>query len=212
MNDEKNYIIDPLTALCKVALLYFMPEKTRIAIGHHVLYIQEYNCYQWIERIKNGDSRTDISNLYIPLLKIIKWYILQKKDSVKLDENTIENVNTIIKFAIKGLIKLRKSVYNSDMTVIIIIQYLINMLNTAIEGKWDDSFCIGNESDNFILSEQIKNNVDPHIINSIAKMLLDADIETSQDNINVLVECIHKLLIVRDGNFVKMMRQINTNI
>ncbi len=60
MTDDKSYIIDPLTSLCKVALLYYFPEKTKLAINHHVLSIQTYSIYQCLERKINRDSRIDI--------------------------------------------------------------------------------------------------------------------------------------------------------
>jgi hypothetical protein len=42
-------------------------------------------------------------------------------------------------------------------------------------------------------------------------MLNDADkMENSQEDINALIDCAHRLLINRDGAFVKLMKDINT--
>lgn len=213
MVDDKSYIIDPLTSICKVALLHFMPEKTRLAISHHVLCIQDYSYYQWLERMKNGDSRIDISNLNTPFLKAIKWYILDNPERAHMNEEMIESIKTITSFTIKGLTKLQNCTYNNDNAIKIILQYFINLLQNALDGDWKDEKCVKIDNNNNILSDKIKNNYDAHTINTIAKMLKDADkIENSQNDINALIECAHKLLINRDSIFVKMMKEINTTL
>ncbi|QGR53759.1 hypothetical protein [Moumouvirus maliensis] len=212
MNEDKNYIIDPLTCLCKVALLHFMPDKTKLAISHYVLYIQGYSYYQWIERIKNGDNRTDISNLNTPIIKAIKWYILDGVDKVELDEETFENIKIITSYSIKGLIKLQNT-YNSDCAIKIILQYLINLLTSAMQDNWNELNCVKTDNFNNILSDKIKYNFEPQTISSISKILQDADkMKSSQDDVNALIDCAHKLLINRDKDFVKMMQKINTHL
>lgn len=211
MSDDKSYIIDPLTSLCKVALLHFMPEKTKLAINHHVLYIQGYSYYQWIERMKNGDSRIDISNLNTPFIKAIKWYIIDGPDKATMDEELSENIRIITQFTIKGLIKLQNYTYHSDTSIKIILQYLINILRDALDGNIKEECCVKMDQNNNVLSDKIKYNFEAHTINSIAKMLNDAEkIENSQEDINALIDCAHKLLINRDTIFVKLMKDVAT--
>lgn len=214
MIDDKTFIIDPLTTLCKVALLHFFPEKTKLAISHHVLCIQDYSCYQWIERMKNGDSRIDISHLNTPLIKAIHWYIIDSPSRVQLDNATLNSIKTIASYAIMGLIKLQNCTYQTDLTIKIILQYFINMLRDALNNYWNEDECVKMENqNNNILTDKIKNSFECHIINSIATMLLDANQpDKSADDINVLIDCAHKLLINRDNLFVKMMKEINTNL
>lgn len=212
MTEDKSYIIDPLTSLCKLALLYFMPEKTRLAINHHVLYIQGYSYYQWIERMKNGDSRIDISNLNTPLLKAIKWYILDGAEKIEMDEQTYASILIITNFSIKGLIKMQNNTYVNDLAIRVILQYFINMLRNALTADWSDEDYVKSDSHTNIISDKIKNNYDPHIINSIAKILNDANETNSAEDINALIDCAHRLLINKDKNFVKMMKEINTTL
>jgi len=210
MADDKSYIIDPLTSLCKVALLHFLPEKTKLAINHHILYIQGYSYYQWIERMINHDSRIDISNLNTPFIKAVKWYILDGSERAQMDRELVESIRIITKFAIKGLVKLQSNTYSTDIAIKIVLQYLINMLNNALSDNWVDETYVKSDSNN-ILTDKIKNNFEPNAINSIAKMLSDADkIENSADDISALIECAHQLLINRDTVFAKMMKDINT--
>ena len=211
MTDDKSYIIDPLTSVCKVALLHFMPEGTKLAISHHTLCVQEYTLLQCLDRMKNGDSRKDIANLNIPFLKAIKWYILDGEEKANIDPDLQESIRQIASFTIKGLKKLQTSTYNTDKGIKIILQYFINLFRDALNGKWRDENIVKMDTDTSILSDKIKNNYEPHTINSIAKMLSDANkIEKSHEDICALIDCSHKLLINRDTVFVKLMKDIYT--
>jgi hypothetical protein len=213
MAEDKSYIIDPLTSLCKMALLHFMPEKTRLAISHHVLYVQGYSYYQWIERMRNGDSRIDISYLNAPLIKAIKWYILDGPDKIPMDQETSDSIRTIAKFAVRGLVKMQTHTYHNDIAIKIILQYFINMLRDALAGIWMEEDYIKSDSHTNVLANRIKNNYDSHTINSICKILNDAnELNDSPDDINALVECAHKLLVNKDNIFVKMMKEVNTSL
>ncbi|AKI80469.1 hypothetical protein QJ850_gp230 [Acanthamoeba polyphaga mimivirus] len=212
MSEDKNYIIDPLTALCKVALLHFMPDKTKLAINHHVLYIQGYSYYQWLERMKNGDSRVDISNLNMPIIKAVKWYIIDSEDKAELDSETCNNILIIAKYTIKGLIKLQQT-YCADNAIKIILQYLINLLRDAIDNNWNDDNCVKIDNHHNILSDKIKNNFESQTISAISKILTDAErMSGSQEDVNALIDCAHKLLINRDTVFVRMMKEVNTHL
>lgn len=210
MADTKQYILDPLTTICKLALLHFMPEGTKLGIGYHVLHIQEKSAIQWIERMRNGDTRRDISYLLTPVVKGIRWYILRvEDDAIRID--TLRSIRKITEFAIKGLEKMQKYTYEKDLGVQIIIQYLINLFTDSINNEWSESKLCTIEHEN-ILSEKIRLNIDQEMINSIAKMLVDAsNFIGTQNNIEAMVECVHKLLLNRDEIFVSMMKEINTN-
>jgi hypothetical protein len=210
MTDDKTYIIDPLTSLCKVALLHFMPEKTKLAINHHILYIQDYSYYQWLERTLYRDSRIDISNLNMPFVKAIKWYILEGNEKAHMDKEMNDSIRTITRFTILGLTKLQDTTYNNDITIKIILQYFINLLKDALNDTWKDEKCVKTDSNN-ILSDKIKNNFEASIIISIAKMLTDANkMKIFQDDVTALIDCVHQLLINRDTIFVKLMQEFNT--
>ena len=213
MADDKSYIIDPLTSLCKVAILHFLPEGTKLAINHHTLSVQRYSYAQWMERFKNGDSRYDLSYLETPFLKAIKWYILDTDEKAEMDEELSNNIRIITTFAVKGLEKLQKNTYHNDRGVKITLQYFINLFRDALSGSWNEDNVVKMDYDNSILSEKIKNNFEPQIINSIAQTLTDADkMGKSIEDINALVDCSHNLLINRDNVFVKLMKDINTTL
>lgn len=212
MSDDKNCVLDPLTCLCKVALLHFMPDKTRLAISHHVLSIQEHSYYQWLERMKNGDIRLDISNLNSAIIKCLKWYIIESDERMELDNETTNSVKNIANYAVMGFIKLKTGVYKDDLSVKIILQYFINMINDALDGVWDDDKYIQIEGKG-PLSMRIKSCVDTQIINSISAMLLDsAKMTKDYGNVTAIIDCVHQLLLNRDNEFVKMMKEVNTTL
>lgn len=212
MTDNKSYIIDPLTCLCKLSLLCFMHDKTRLAINNHVLYIQGYSCYQWIERTLNGDNRFDISNLIIPITKAIKWYLVENPEKVIMDETMVSSIKTITQYAIRGLTKLLDTTYNKDTAIKIIIQYYINLLKNALKNIWNEEDCFKLEN-NSILSDKIKTNFETSTVNSIATMLHDAEnVKKSQEDVIAFVKCAHQLLVNRDQAFVKLMQEFNTTL
>ncbi len=212
MNDDKICIIDPLTTLCKLALLYFMPDNTKLSISNHVLHIQEYSYMQGAKRMINGDNRRDISNLNTPLLKVIKWYILDNDEkTIFADSKVGESIRAITFYAIQGLRKSQNITYNSDMSLKIILQYFINILTCALDGKWDETHVAKTQSEGSILTDTIKNNYDSKVMNSIAKMLTDADQSmNSPSDVSIMIDCVHRLLRNRDNQFVNMMKELNT--
>ena len=212
MADDKRYILDPLTSLCKVALLHFMPKRTRLAINHHVLVIQDYNYYQWLERSISGDKRLNIANLNTPLIKALKWYVLEDGEQAEMNASVKSSIRCITEYAIKGLKKLKNQTYSDDLAMEIILQYLINRLTDALNDTFDNDACV-NITNNNLLSEKIKNNYDAQTVESVAKMLVDADtLVKSGHDASALIDCAHKLLTNRDTQFTKLMHDVTTTL
>ncbi|AKI79516.1 hypothetical protein [Acanthamoeba polyphaga mimivirus] len=162
--------------------------------------------------MKNGDSRVDISNLNMPIIKAVKWYIIDSEDKAELDSETCNNILIITKYTIKGLIKLQQT-YCTDNAIKIILQYLINLLRDAIDNNWNDDNCVKIDNHHNILSDKIKKNFESQTISAISKILTDAErMSGSQEDVNALIDCAHKLLINRDTVFVRMMKEVNTHL
>ncbi len=160
--------------------------------------------------MKNRDNRKDISNLNMPIIKAIQWYIVDSEERVELNDENIDDIRRITQYAIRGLEKLQNDTYHEDLTIKIILQYFINLLRSALNDEYDNVSVIKSEleHDKNILSDKIKNNFDPNILTSIAKNFDDA--EASSNDLNAYIECVHKLLINRDMTFTKMMKEVNT--
>jgi|ERR1044071_475259 hypothetical protein len=212
MADDKSYIIDPLTTLCKLAILYFLPDNTKLSISNHVLHIQEYTYLQGAKRMMNGDNRKDISNLNTPIIKVIKWYILDNEEKIEFTDDKINlNIKTIALYAIKGLKKIQMNTYNSDLSIKIILQYFINILTDSLENKWDETHIVKNLSEGSVISEKIKNNYDAQIISTATQILTESEKSSTKDS-TIMINCLHDLLGVRDSNFISLMKELNTTL
>jgi hypothetical protein len=215
-SEDKSYILDPLTTICKLALLYFLPGGTKIGIGHHVLHLQGNTYFQWAERKYNGDTRNNIANLIIPLIKVIKWYVLDGIDKIKMDDTLNQSIQRLAQFAVKGLIKLQNETYESDIAIYVILQHFIDLLTNALDGLYRKENYQKFNNDKNLIADKIKNNFDPYIINSISKMLDDASKmigdEYLERDMLALVDCVHKILVNRDEDFIRMMKEINTTL
>ena len=216
MSDDKNYIIDPLTCLCKFALLDLMSDGTKISISSHVLNIQKYNQWQWLERMTNRDTRFDIANLVPSVIKAIRWYLLDdddNKEKFEMDSDLREAIVIIARHALSGLNKLKKT-YKGDYNVIINLQYFGNLIRDALEDEWNENDVIDIETNpDSTLSDKIKQNFNQQNVTMIGKMLTDATkAESSRENTESLIDCIAKLVEGMDTNFTKLMKDLTTKL
>ncbi|HLX52370.1 MAG TPA: hypothetical protein VKR58_00415, partial [Aquella sp.] len=83
------------------------------------------------------------------------------------------------------------------------------ILTASLEGKWDESHVIKNQSEGSILTDKIKNNFDTQVINYTAQILTEADKSPPADVI-IMIDCLHRLLRIRDDKFVTSMKELNT--
>lgn len=211
MYNQPLNIMDPLTTLCKIALLHFMPEGTKLAINERLLCIQQVNNYQWLERTVNGDKGIDLANLNHPLMHVIRWYLVDNDEKVTLDEQTFDSIQEITRYAIKGLIKLQTATYKHDLAVNIVIQYFINLLNDSLNNIWKHSECILQEVIVDDLIHSVKKNYDPPIIRYIAQMFLEADKNIHSKNSLIIINCVHQLLVTRDTQFNYLLQNSNNS-
>ena len=135
ITNEKTYVLEPITCMVRLAMLSFKPDGTKIGIFDNSIYIQEPSVFQGPMRWISGDNRNDIHFLLDPINKALERYNIQHNESVK----------NIYKFAIKGLLKLKKSYssnnHNSSLTAHSIELY-IKTIHSYLDGK-----CISNENE-----------------------------------------------------------------
>jgi hypothetical protein len=73
----KKQLLDPLGTLCKLVGLTFCEVQTKISIQDHILTLQKPAGSQFLLRMYNSDSREDIWELYYPIVRVIKWYLVE---------------------------------------------------------------------------------------------------------------------------------------
>lgn len=209
---DKNFIIDPLTCLCKLALLYFAPLNTKLGISNHILELQEPEVGQWWRRTNNRDSREDIYLLYQPIIKSIKWYLMSEdKESVSIDDDTRNNIKVIAQFAILGLEKLQQTY--KDGNVVLTIQLYRNYLRHAVEGTFveDDLFKVV-DSD-IGVADKIKSNYESNEVRQISTLFKDSNENIANNQkVETYILCVKNLLAARDKIFQTLMYEIKTKI
>ena len=158
--DEKNLILDPLTCIIRLGILYFKPDGTKISIYQNRISYHDPNIFQGTIRWGNGDNRNDLHNLHNPILKAINWY--------NRDDEIIKNLFT---YACKGLEKLKNS-YNKNSIICHSIDRYIYLLSNK------DKKNIIEEETNINLCKDLKNLWNETQINIIFNLLN----ETSDNN------------------------------
>lgn len=203
MVEEKKYILDPFNTICKLALVYFYGDNTKLSVGYNTINIQMYDYLQWSKRMKNGDTRHDISMLVVPIIKALQWYIIDSPLKLTLPKDVFENIKIIMHFSINGLYKLQQTTYCEDLGIKIIMQYLINLMKDSLNNNMivDNLFDLyAKDNDNY---KGIKNLLDNKIVNNVAHMLINCkESLPNQKNADILIECINKILINLDKQFI----------
>lgn len=185
------YVTDPLVCLCKLAILSFMPPGTKLAFTDHVINIQGHTRYQWLERSLSRDSRADISLLNTPIASAIKYYLLEEPS---------EDTLTLTKYAIKGLIKMRDETYTDSTSVQLVLQYYVNHLTAALEGRWLETDLLATPTRLVVLDNPSYSDT----ARTVARMLTDADQKGRvPGDARALITCTHSLLRSRDTAFVE---------
>ncbi len=114
--------LDPLLCIVKIAMLSYMPEKTKISIHHNKVFLQEPNFYQGVIRWTYGDQKNDIHSLYYPIRRAYELFtsFCEKKsdeDTTIIDDLTKSEcdifksslsaeLKEIFRLSMKGITKL----------------------------------------------------------------------------------------------------------
>lgn len=207
---SKKQILDPLSCLCKIAILTFYNKGTKISIKNNIILFSQADNIQWIKRAYYGDGKNDISTLYNPILKAIDWYILNRDEDIN-----IEPIKNIIKYAIIGLDKLQSTYENGN--VILAIKFLKNNLNMCLNDNFTiDDFVFINEiknTENVINYDKIKKIWTNEKINIISNQLdiINKNIEVP-DSLEHLLKSINAQLMDIDTRFQNLVENMNTNL
>ncbi len=102
-------LMDPLSCMIRLGLIYYKDEGTKISIQSSKIYYQSPTILQGASRWYNGDNRNDLHHLHYPIVIACENY------------NPIENreIGKIFEYSIKGLTKLKKAyTRNSDSNLV----------------------------------------------------------------------------------------------
>ena len=141
---NKTYLqlLEPLSTIIRLSILYFNIEGTKIAIYNNRIFSQKPSFIQGTSRFLNGHKRNELHYLYKPIIKATQQYNPNNED-----------IKVIFEFAIKGLEKLKTTYKNKSGTIIC---HSIDLYKESIQKTIDQEKTTKNNNN----SKKNKNNTD----------------------------------------------------
>ena len=192
--NNSNSIIDPLTCLIRLAILEFKPINTKISIKNNRITYNDPNILQGTLRWTNGDKRSDIHNIYNPILKAIQWY-----------EPDNEDIKNIFKYSLKGLEKLKMS-YEENSIISHSIEYYITFIKQNFKNKKNK------ETETNTIFFQFKELWSDRELNIINNMLLELADQYDDSVDNSLIEAIEVILNKKEEIVADIILQNTTKL
>jgi len=192
--NNNHSIIDPLTCLIRLAMLNFKPINTKISIKNNRITYNDPNILQGALRWSNGDNRSDIHNIYNPIIKAIKWY-----------EPENEDIKNIFKYAIKGLEKLKMS-YEENSIISHSIEYYITFIKQNFKNKKNK------ETETNTIFLQFKDLWSDREINIINNMILELSEETEDTIESSLIDAVEIILNNKEEIVADIILQNTTKL
>jgi hypothetical protein len=124
--NQKNFILDPLSVIVKLAIFSNKPVGTKFRIQNNVLYIQEPGYFQSICRLYYNVNKTELQYLYNP----IQHACLHFLNYTVTDKNP--NIRKLFNCAIQGLNKLKET-YRECHLVVLCLNLYINLIENHLD-------------------------------------------------------------------------------
>jgi hypothetical protein len=132
---DKKYIFDPLSTIIKLAVLKNKDIGSKIAIKDNIIYIQENGIFQSIVRYYNGNNKTDIHYLSIPIEFACSKYLTEEMLT------QIPDIMILFRAAQDGLNNLMKT-YTDYPIIVHCLKYYYSIIETYINELICDKNCI----------------------------------------------------------------------
>lgn len=204
---NEKQILDPLTTVIKIALLYFYTDGSKLSISNNTVNIHESNTFQGVIRWLYGASRNNLYNLKEPIQNCLKWFPYSRYKNLKI----------IYSHAILGLEKLKKSYSNKTNITIHIIEYYIKIIKDNLnetESKLIDNVDI---EQSIILSDNLQKNIktiwtikDISLVNNFFEILITRKKENN-DIKNVFISLL-EFLKEKDEKIKKYIKKYTTEL
>jgi hypothetical protein len=130
-NESKQYILDPLSVIIKLAIISKKNNGTKISISNNILYIQDFNILQPFIRYYFKSNKSDLNFLYNPIELACKTFL----NSDKYNQPSIKH---LFQSALRGLAKLKETYKKCSIIIICLNFYsnlIINYLGKTINEK-----------------------------------------------------------------------------
>jgi hypothetical protein len=128
----KNYLLDPLSVIIKLAILSNKPVGTKILIKNNVLYFQEPGMFQSLCRIIYSTNKTDLQYMYNPIQIACQTFLT--KEFVKQTPR-IKNLFTCAQNGIKKLIE----TYKTNSIICLTLNYFHVIITNHVEQVYNET-------------------------------------------------------------------------
>ena len=91
--EQKNILLEPLSCVLKISLLFYKPLGTKISLLNNSIVYNEPSPYQGILRSYTGDSRDDLHNICYPLMISLNWFPKKEEKYAFFYEQCIQGLS-----------------------------------------------------------------------------------------------------------------------
>tara|TARA_Y100000590_G_scaffold469703_1_gene659191 strand:+ start:1714 stop:2394 length:681 start_codon:yes stop_codon:yes gene_type:complete len=201
-NKTEIQLLEPLSTVIRLCLLSFQVKGTKIAIYNNRIYSQNPNILQGTIRWTYGNKRNELHYLYRPIIIATQQY----------NTNTIDSLQKIFDFAIRGLNNLKKAYGNHSG---ILVCHSIDLYKDAIRKKVSEKEIkeITNDELTSKLYSKFKNLWNEEQIKLIAELLTQAD-KTSDNQIETkaYIKAIDSILQSKETQSLEIIKKFTKNI
>ncbi len=193
------YIVEPLSAMVRIALLNYRTIGTKISISNNKISYSEPNVLQGTIRWSYGDTRNDLHYLLNPIKKAVLWF----------SPRDYEHTRVIFQIAVKGLKKLKETYKKSNEGHLVchsLDLYISIIGNSLKKGKTGEKIHI--EEDDNAICKALRHIWLDSQIELICKLLVQ--IESDRGNTSHYLEAIENILTVIETRVNKVVMNLHS--
>lgn len=161
----KDYIIDPLSIIIKLAILSNKPIGTKILIYNNVMYFQVPGVFQSVARYFYSSNKTDLQYIHNPIQLACIHYL--NKDFVQ----KVPRIKNLFQCALQGIRRLSET-YKNNSVICLALNYYQIIINNHLDQIYNDNIFQKDNMTN-LYSKELVNNLNTLWTQERIKVILD---------------------------------------
>ena len=179
----RNYLLDPLSVIIKLAILANKPVGTKVCIHNNVMYLQEPGPFQGICRIIYSMNKTDLHFIYNPIQFACTHFLSESASKMR------PRMRNLFAYAQKGLERLMET-YRANSTIRHSLNYYHAIIANYVESKFNDTL-FRKDGMSVLYGDELVSSLNGQWTDKWIKAVLDvngflSDESTSPENIRIL--------------------------
>ena len=181
--NQRNYLLDPLSVIIKLAILACKPVGTKVCIQNNVMSFQDPGIFQGFCRTMYNLNKTDLHYMYNPIQLACLHFL--SASAVKLRPR----MRNLFSYAQKGLERLMET-YRSNSTIRHSLNYYYAIIANYVESKYNPTL-FRKDGMTVLYGDELVASLNGQWTDKWIKAVLDvngflSDESISSDNIRVL--------------------------